>query len=234
MMDMAKLKIKAMRRSTMKRQGSGINIKELMHSDLENLAKKENRVEEVEAELLSSSDSSENTVIDGEIVQKFKFKSGFQTKRSSLAENHYKLTDEEKLKLQKETQQHIKSIIKQAKISAKNSNMLYSTKNYKSDKTCLARKSKSIVESPRLKSRQYDLSRRRRQKTFFQSTKGEEKLNHFTNIKQSQEIIPVVNEFKTASNFFKPITPMANEKFNLNKMSSSKMPSLTTQNWLNH
>lgn len=63
-MEAAKLRIKAIRRSTMRRQGSEINLHEILHDEL----KKNDSFDELVEDFESS--SSSNTVVDGEVVAK--------------------------------------------------------------------------------------------------------------------------------------------------------------------
>ena len=63
-MEAAKLRIKAIRRSTMRRQGSEINLHEILHDEF----KKNDSFDELVEDFESS--SSSNTVVDGEVVAK--------------------------------------------------------------------------------------------------------------------------------------------------------------------
>ena len=74
-LEAAKLRIKAIRRSTMRRQGSEINLHEILHEDL----RRKDSFDELEEDIGSS--SSSNTVVDGEV--KAKPVSKFVPKRKS-------------------------------------------------------------------------------------------------------------------------------------------------------
>lgn len=63
-MEAAKIRIKAIRRSTMRRQGSEINLHEILHD----APKKSDSFDELEEDFENS--SSSNTVVDGEVVAK--------------------------------------------------------------------------------------------------------------------------------------------------------------------
>lgn len=206
-MDLAKLKIKALRRSTLKRQGSSIDIKKLVEDTIRN-KNNPNRVNEEDEDLISSSSSSDNTIIDGEVVEKLKVKSGFQTKRSSLADNEYHLTNREKLKLQEETQAHIRKLIKEAKLQAHSNTQIHLLNHQKStfslkDPSKIQKAPKYTIKTPKKQYYQMNLHK--------------------------DTLLPHPVPSKTSSHFFKPQNDLPEYHFHLPNDINPQFQ--TTQNW---
>ena len=132
--EVANLRSKALRRATIRRQGSSFNLDKFE----KNLLKPSQEVVDEQSELQSSykddTDSS-NTVLDGEIVPKRVYKSAklplpgsARTSQKSSSANDYHLTKAEKQKVQEETTAHINSIIKEAKKAVRQTNTFFLAK----------------------------------------------------------------------------------------------------------
>jgi hypothetical protein len=134
-MDLAKMRIKAMRRATIKRQGSSFNLDKFK---MNQLIIEENKVKE-ENNSSNGSDSS-RTVIDGEVVKK-KNKSKFkEMKNPDVKDDSYKLEESEKIKIQVDTHNHINSIIKQVKKDVRQNHTYYMTKYGKPENMVVRRR----------------------------------------------------------------------------------------------
>lgn len=99
-LDSAKLLIRAMRRATMKRQGSKIDLHKLLQNAVESIRESNEEGngngdvdEESDSSLESdSSDTDSSTeIVNGEVIRKKGFKSKFQKKRKSIIKPKVKL-----------------------------------------------------------------------------------------------------------------------------------------------
>ena len=224
-LDAARLKVRAVRRSTMKRQGSGIDLHKIM-KDMENqgLIAKE-KVDELDDEMSSSSD---NTVVNGEI-QKKAIRTSNHSKRQK---DEYLLSPQEKLTLQKETQEHIRNIIKASKIQAKNTQNYYLAKYGKPEQLVVRNKNKSLYESTKLIQ---SLSRSQNKPLLNKQSKASNntdlKSDYFLHTRQGSDIHQIAPMYKTTAHFYRHPTPQSHVSLTSNLPPAQSAYNMTTKNW---
>jgi hypothetical protein len=198
--DVAKIKLRALRRTTLKRQGSSINLKKIAEQAHQAVKEMKNKVEEEDDDFISSGSSSSNTVIDGEIIKKPKI-SGFTMKlNSNRDENEYHLSKKEKEILQKETEDHIKSIIKNAKIQARNENNYFLTK-YGAPEQLIHRNSRTALQSSRISNTRFaDLSKNKTSNV--KRKVGTLNIDKVKKIPNRCQMAPSRKGFQTINNFY--------------------------------
>jgi len=116
----------------------------------------------------------------------------------SNKQNHYQLKDEEKEKLQRETETHIKKIIKDAKAQMKNSNGYYFEKLRNLQKIRDVKRKINYDTSKNLKTRHRSLSKNNTQKfktmsQFFVSQPNIPSITH------NKEMMSTVQDFKPSA-----------------------------------
>lgn len=201
-MDLAKMKIKAMRRATIKRQGSSFNLDRFkMNQQIieDNKVKEENNS--------SNASNSSNTVVDGEVVKK-RSKSKFKEMvNPDVKDDSYKLKDTEKIKIQEETYKHIDSIIKQVKKDVKQNHTYYMAKYGRPENMVVRRRiCRSTLESPRPITHFKSQSALKLRNTYYATQTSSLKDPSDLKIKKPSELASINQAYQTMNQFY-PSTP---------------------------
>jgi len=186
---MAKLKMRAMRKSTIRRQESTFDLDKIKSY------KPQEEVKEDSDELLTS---EFDTSSDGSSSKHRKIKT-LKNKISSINENSVKLSAEEKKKIEKETYEEIKTIIKDAKNKAnkfKNTLKLNYGIPYH---LCTRRHNKSNFDSPKTFNN-FRKNRPKLRKTFYKTLENIGKPPK--RLRNPSDLRVMKPSFQTASNFF--------------------------------
>ncbi|CAI2385627.1 unnamed protein product [Moneuplotes crassus] len=185
-MDLAKLKISAMRRSTIRRQGSTFDLDKIKN-------KVTDEVVEDSDELMTSSFDTDSIGSDGSVHIKI-------PKKITTLENSYEKAEKEKL--QKKTHKEIQQIIKKAKKEARASEMYYKEKYGKPEKLCGRRSMKDSTDF--MKKHKFVMKNKPKlRKVFYKQNKNRQNLR----LKNQTETNLMKPTFNTATNFFSNPTP---------------------------
>jgi hypothetical protein len=221
-MDMASLKIKALRRATIRRKGSSFDNEQLdpiqqikeVDEDSDHLQIHEDNTEEL---VTSFNNSDASSTVNHSIITKNDPSHFKSMEHQEDKDESYKLNEIEKKNIREETQSHINSVIKQAKGRVRKNHAYYMTKYGKPENLIVRRKiSRSTMESPRVMNGFQSSSVSRLKHTYYDNHTSSLQEASKLRVKKPSELLTTIPAFQTSTGFYN-VTPQSYDLVSLDQ-----------------